>query len=119
MIQDNGEGARRRGDTPGEITIERRRARHMPAAVEIEHEAAAVGRGSNDGDCFDPVDVNVCRLRILRRDLALDEPAQSQAHALGAYAHRGPAPLRWIPATSSLPRLLPQIEAPTLRRRKR
>src|SRR5262249_25650463 len=43
-------------------------------------------------------------------DLALDEPAQSQAHELGALAHRGPAPLRWIPATSSLPRLLPQIE---------
>src|SRR6266480_2359003 len=31
-------------------------------------------------------------------DLALDEPAQPQAHELGAYTHRGPAPLRWIPA---------------------
>jgi hypothetical protein len=39
----------------------------MPAAVEIEHEAAAVGRGSNDNDCFDPVEVNVCRLYTLWR----------------------------------------------------
>src|ERR1700757_712117 len=36
----------------------------MPAAVEIEHEAAAEARESNDGDCFDPVEVNVCRLRF-------------------------------------------------------
>ena len=78
----------------------------MPTAVEIEHEAAAVGRGSNDGDCFDPVEVNVCRVRTLWRrrhqtlkecvlsaqcleggrgtNLALDEPAQPHAHELGA-----------------------------------
>ncbi len=78
----------------------------MPAAVEIEHEAAAEGRRSNDRDCFDPVEVNVCRLRTLWRrrhqtreecvlsaqcleggrgtDLALDEAAQPQAHELGA-----------------------------------
>jgi hypothetical protein len=42
--------------------MERRRARHVPATVEIAHEAAAVGRGSNDGDCFDPIELNVCRL---------------------------------------------------------
>ena len=39
----------------------------MPAAVEIEHEAAAEGRGSNDGDRFHPVEVNLCRLRTLWR----------------------------------------------------
>ena len=78
----------------------------MPAAVEIERDAAAEARGSNDGDCFDPIEVNVRRLRTLWRrrhqtleecvlsaqclegargtDLALDEPAQPQAHELGA-----------------------------------
>jgi hypothetical protein len=39
----------------------------MPAAVEIEREAAVEGRESNDGDCFDPVEINVCRLRTLWR----------------------------------------------------
>jgi hypothetical protein len=78
----------------------------MPAAVEIERDAAAEARGSNDGDCFDPVEVNVRRLRTLWRrrhqtleecvlsaqcleggrgtDVALDEPAQPQTHELGA-----------------------------------
>jgi hypothetical protein len=101
----------------------------MPAAVEIEHDAAAEGRGSNDGECFDPVEVNVCRLRAPWRrrhqtleecvlsaqcfeggrgtNLTLDEPAQPQAHDLGAQTHRGPAALRCISARRSLPRLLP------------
>src|SRR5262249_46025346 len=112
MIQDNGEGARRRGDAPGEITIERWRARHMPAAVEIEHEAADEGRGSNDGDCFHPVEVNICCLCTLwrrrhetreecvlstqcleggrRTDLALDEAAKPQAHEPAAWPRSTP-----------------------------
>src|SRR6476646_8547531 len=103
-------GAGGLGEAPNEVAVEHRRARHVAAAMEVEHGPPAARFRSNDRDRFDPIEIDAPHPRILRRcrhksaetckllspcikrrlapALALEEETQPQAQELGAQTHR-------------------------------